>query len=172
MSDETASGIDASDHDSRARPTASCPTGEAQTDMVYRNIEAAMRRLAVMPGQRVMVFVSPGFIVTLETREQGDLIDRANRSNIVINTDRRSRVVHSRRYGRHQPAIIRFPAKCRHASPVPSLGAKRRRLDPRRTGRRHRRNFFPQSQRPRRGDVCARLGLLMSPMFSGFLRRI
>ena len=61
-------------------------TGEAQTDMVYRNIEAAMRRLAVMPGQRVMVFVSPGFIVTLETREQGDLIDRANRSNIVINT--------------------------------------------------------------------------------------
>jgi VWFA-related protein len=61
-------------------------TGEAQTDMVYRNIEAAMRRLAAMPGQRVMVFVSPGFIVTLETREQGDLIDRANRSNIVINT--------------------------------------------------------------------------------------
>src|SRR5580698_1807704 len=61
-------------------------TGEAQTDMVYRNIEAAMRRLAVMPGQRVMVFVSPGFIATLETREQGDLIDRANRSNIVINT--------------------------------------------------------------------------------------
>jgi VWFA-related protein len=60
--------------------------GEAQTDMVYRHIEDAMRRLAVMPGQRVMVFVSPGFILTLETREQGDLIDRANRSNIVINT--------------------------------------------------------------------------------------
>jgi VWFA-related protein len=61
-------------------------TGEAQTDMVYRHLEEAMRRLAVMPGQRVMVFVSPGFIVTLETREQGDLIDRANRANIVINT--------------------------------------------------------------------------------------
>jgi VWFA-related protein len=61
-------------------------SGEAQTDMVYRHIEDAMRRLAVMPGQRVMVFVSPGFILTLETREQGDLIDRANRSNIVINT--------------------------------------------------------------------------------------
>jgi VWFA-related protein len=61
-------------------------SGEAQTDMVYRHIEDAMRRLAVMPGHRVMVFVSPGFILTLETREQGDLIDRANRSNIVINT--------------------------------------------------------------------------------------
>jgi VWFA-related protein len=61
-------------------------SGEAQTDMVYRHIEEAMRRLAAMPGQRIMVFVSPGFILTLETREQGDLIDRANRANIVINT--------------------------------------------------------------------------------------
>jgi VWFA-related protein len=61
-------------------------TGEAQTDSVYRHIDEAMRRLAVMPGQRIMVFVSPGFIVTLETREQGDLIDRANRANIVMNT--------------------------------------------------------------------------------------
>ena len=33
-----------------------------------------------------MVFVSPGFIVTMYTREGGDLIDRANRANIVINT--------------------------------------------------------------------------------------
>jgi hypothetical protein len=60
--------------------------GEAQIDMVYRHIEDAMRRLAAMPGQRIMVFVSPGFTLTIQTREQGDLIDRANRSNIVINT--------------------------------------------------------------------------------------
>jgi hypothetical protein len=45
-----------------------------------------MRRLSSMPGQRVMVFVSPGFIVTQQTREAGDLIDRANHANIVINT--------------------------------------------------------------------------------------
>ena len=61
-------------------------TGEAQTDMVYRNIDAAMRRLAAMPGQRILVFVSPGFILTMGTRQQGDLIERANRSNIVVNT--------------------------------------------------------------------------------------
>jgi len=60
--------------------------GAAQTNMVYRNVEQSLRRLAAMPGQRIMVFVSPGFILTLETREQGDLIDRANRANIVINT--------------------------------------------------------------------------------------
>jgi VWFA-related protein len=61
-------------------------TGEGQIDMVYRHIEEALRRLAAMPGQRVMVFVSPGFIVTMSTRSQGDLVDRANRSNIAINT--------------------------------------------------------------------------------------
>ncbi|MBV8514117.1 MAG: VWA domain-containing protein [Acidobacteria bacterium] len=70
----------------RGKANAVLSTGEQQTDMVYRHIEEAIRRLAAMPGQRVMVFVSPGFIVTLETREQGDLIDRANRANIVINT--------------------------------------------------------------------------------------
>jgi VWFA-related protein len=59
--------------------------GDAQTDYVYRHVEEAMRRLSAMPGQRVMVFVSPGFIVTVATREGVDLIDRANRANIVIN---------------------------------------------------------------------------------------
>ena len=61
-------------------------TGDQQTDYVYRHLEDTMRRLAAMPGQRVMVLVSPGFIVTTNTREGRDLIDRANRSNIVINT--------------------------------------------------------------------------------------
>jgi len=60
--------------------------GDVQTEYVYRHLEDAMRRLAGMPGQRVMVFVSPGFILTTQTREGGDLIDRANRANIVINT--------------------------------------------------------------------------------------
>jgi VWFA-related protein len=60
--------------------------GDQQTDYVYRHLEDTMRRLAAMPGQRVMVLVSPGFIVTTNTREGRDLIDRANRSNIVINT--------------------------------------------------------------------------------------
>ena len=60
--------------------------GDSQTEFVYRHLEDAMRRLAAMPGQRVMVFVSPGFILTKNTHEESDLVDRANRSNIVINT--------------------------------------------------------------------------------------
>jgi VWFA-related protein len=70
----------------RGQAQAVLSAGEGQTDMVYRHLEDAMRRLAAMPGQRVMVFVSPGFLLTMHTREQGDLVDRANRSNIVINT--------------------------------------------------------------------------------------
>lgn len=70
----------------RGQAQAVLSAGEAQTDMVYRHLEDAMRRLAAMPGQRVMVFVSPGFLLTAHTHEEGDLIDRANRSNIVINS--------------------------------------------------------------------------------------
>jgi VWFA-related protein len=59
--------------------------GDSQTEYVYRHLQDALRRLSAMPGQRVMVFVSPGFIVTTNTREGGDFIDRANRANVVIN---------------------------------------------------------------------------------------
>jgi VWFA-related protein len=61
-------------------------TGDTQTDYVFRHLEDALRRLAAMPGQRIMVLVSPGFIITANTRESGDLVDRANRANVVINT--------------------------------------------------------------------------------------
>jgi VWFA-related protein len=62
-------------------------SGDSQTEYVYRHLEEIMRRLAGMPGQRVMAFVSPGFVITtMLTSDSSSLIDRANRSNIVINT--------------------------------------------------------------------------------------
>lgn len=62
-------------------------SGDAQTEYVYRHLEQIMRRLAGMPGQRVMVFVSPGFVLTsVLNLESSSLVDQANRSNIVINT--------------------------------------------------------------------------------------
>jgi len=61
--------------------------GDSQTEHVYRHLEDIMRRLAGMPGQRVMVFVSPGFVVTsILALDSSALVDRANRANIVINT--------------------------------------------------------------------------------------
>ena len=62
-------------------------SGESQTSYIYRHLEEVTKRLAAMPGQRVMVFVSPGFVITsMLTLESSSLIDRANRANIVINT--------------------------------------------------------------------------------------
>jgi hypothetical protein len=49
-------------------------------------MEDVMRRLATMPGQRIMVFVSPGFITSTLHLEFSDLVDRATKANIVVNT--------------------------------------------------------------------------------------
>ena len=60
--------------------------GDQATEFAYRHMEDVMRQLSQMPGQRVMVFVSPGFIPSTLWSETNDLIDRANRAGIVINT--------------------------------------------------------------------------------------
>src|ERR1700731_2084084 len=53
--------------------------GDQETQYAYRHIEDAIRQLSAMPGQRVMVFVSPGFIPSTLWLETSDLIDRATR---------------------------------------------------------------------------------------------
>ncbi len=60
--------------------------GDSETEYVYRHLEEAIRRLASMPGQRVLVLVSPGFITTTLQSEASEIVDRATRGNIVINT--------------------------------------------------------------------------------------
>jgi len=60
--------------------------GDQETEYAYRHIEEAMRQLSAMPGQRVMVFVSPGFIPSTLWSETSALIDRATHAGIVINT--------------------------------------------------------------------------------------
>jgi len=61
-------------------------SGDADANMAYRNLEAVVRRLVGMPGERVMVFVSPGFIPSTLWSDVSQLIDRATRSKVVINT--------------------------------------------------------------------------------------
>jgi VWFA-related protein len=60
--------------------------GDNETQYAYRHLEDVTRRLASMPGQRVLVLVSPGFISSTLTSEASELADRATRANIVINT--------------------------------------------------------------------------------------
>lgn len=60
--------------------------GDQETEFAYRHIEEAMRQLSSMPGQRIMVFVSPGFIPSTLWAETSALVDRSTRAGIVINT--------------------------------------------------------------------------------------
>ena len=62
-------------------------SAESQVSFIYAHLQDIIKRLSAMPGQRVVAFVSPGFIITpMLSLEGSSLIDRANRSNIVINT--------------------------------------------------------------------------------------
>ena len=59
---------------------------DSSTEYALRHMEDVMRRLASMPGQRIMVFVSPGFITSTLELEFSGLVDRATKANIVVNT--------------------------------------------------------------------------------------
>src|ERR1700676_73538 len=60
--------------------------GDADANMVYRHLEDHVHRLVSMPGERVMVLVSPGFIPSTLWSDISSLIDRATRAKVVINT--------------------------------------------------------------------------------------
>ena len=61
-------------------------TGEAEMQFSFRNLDGLIARMKSLPGQRIIVMMSPGYFVTPQMRESGDVIDRATKANIVINT--------------------------------------------------------------------------------------
>ena len=60
--------------------------GEQETEAVFRRLREIMARMAALPGQRNIVLISPGFIYRNLETEYSDLIDRAVRESIFINT--------------------------------------------------------------------------------------
>jgi len=61
-------------------------TGDTENQFTYRYLEDALRRISIMPGERIMVLVSPGFLITTTYLDESGIIDRANRAGVVINT--------------------------------------------------------------------------------------
>jgi VWFA-related protein len=61
-------------------------TEDSSTEYALRHMEQIMRRLGTMPGQRVMLFVSPGFLTSTLFSEFTNVVDSATKANIVINT--------------------------------------------------------------------------------------
>jgi VWFA-related protein len=60
--------------------------GDTDNDYLYRELEGILRRMRGLPGERVLVLASPGFLLTTRTIDEMGIIDQANRSSIVINT--------------------------------------------------------------------------------------
>lgn len=61
--------------------------GDSQTRGTYQYLDSIVRKLSGMPGQRVLVYVSPGFLIG-ETvlPSSSDLLERAVRAGVVVNT--------------------------------------------------------------------------------------
>jgi VWFA-related protein len=59
--------------------------GQTQTEATLRGLEQLVRRIGVLPGQRNVIIVSPGFFTELEKTQISQLIDRALRKKVVIN---------------------------------------------------------------------------------------
>jgi VWFA-related protein len=60
--------------------------GDTENSFTYRHLEDILRRLSGMPGERVMLFVSPGFQQAEQYLDEVGIIERANHANVVINT--------------------------------------------------------------------------------------
>lgn len=60
--------------------------GGLETEASFRRVGEVLRRLSGLPGQRVLVLLSPGFIYPEAEVRLSEIIDRANRSNVFINT--------------------------------------------------------------------------------------
>jgi VWFA-related protein len=72
---------------SRATASRVLSLGERDTRLAFTVIEGAIRRLAAAPGDRALIFVSAGFFLTDDLRqEETDIMDRAIRANVRISS--------------------------------------------------------------------------------------
>jgi len=60
--------------------------GEQETEAVFRRLREILGRMSALPGPRSIVLISPGFIFPSLETEYSDIIDRAIRQRIFINT--------------------------------------------------------------------------------------
>ncbi|HEY4949918.1 MAG TPA: VWA domain-containing protein, partial [Candidatus Acidoferrales bacterium] len=60
--------------------------GEVNTQYSVRRLAEVVRRVSALPGQRSIVLVSPGFLTSTFEYDVSEVIDKANHSNIFINT--------------------------------------------------------------------------------------
>jgi VWFA-related protein len=59
---------------------------DAQTEILLQRVEQTLDGLSSLPGQRMVVLMSPGFLIAKHRQELAALIDRAIKSNVAVNT--------------------------------------------------------------------------------------
>lgn len=59
--------------------------GENKLQVSFGNLDTLIRRMTALPGQRIVVLMSPGFFVTPEMYLTQDFIDKATKAGLVIN---------------------------------------------------------------------------------------
>jgi len=59
---------------------------DEETEASFRRIREVVRRVSVLPGQRDVVLISPGFLYTGHDQELAEIIDNAIHSDVVVNT--------------------------------------------------------------------------------------
>src|SRR5215472_2008049 len=72
--------------DAQAAAQHTVSEGDNESQYAFRHLEEILRRMINLPGQRVIVFVSPGFLQGTFPTEASLIVDRATRANVVINT--------------------------------------------------------------------------------------
>ena len=70
----------------RAAASRATQFGSHETRLALGVLRDAIRRMASTPGQRIIVLASPGFITPEDHQETMDVMDRAIRANVTINT--------------------------------------------------------------------------------------
>jgi len=61
--------------------------GQQETHVSLAVLKDVVRRMSAMPGQRIIVLISPGFISPIEYEsDKSDILDRAIKANVVINS--------------------------------------------------------------------------------------
>jgi VWFA-related protein len=69
----------------RAAASQALAEGDTESRLALGVLKDIVRRIALMPGQRNVVLVSPGFLTPQMETEYMELIDRAVRSQVIIN---------------------------------------------------------------------------------------
>jgi VWFA-related protein len=83
---DPAMGLATAQNMARAAASRALAIGEQDTRNALLVMWDIARRMSAAPGERMMVLISGGFYLTdFERREESDMIDRAIRSNVIVN---------------------------------------------------------------------------------------